>query len=97
MSGKPEMVKASALARVLQVRGAELERMVDEDGLPALELPRVKNRRLRFFLPDVHRWMLIGARNSPVRLREYENFMALFARSGPRSLGEDEKRVPSAE
>ena len=81
MSGMPsEFVKRSAVAEVLGLDHAEVDRLIEEDGLPAIKLPGLKYTKIRIHLPDLHRWLLIGCRNSNPRLRDYEAFRAAFRR-----------------
>lgn len=55
---KSEMVKRADLARFFGKSKEEIDRMIEQDGLPAVDLPGPKAEGKRLFLPDVHRWLM---------------------------------------
>lgn len=50
--------KKSEIARYLGKPPAEVERMMDEDGLPYVRLPGKEKPSSRFRLRDFHGWLL---------------------------------------
>lgn len=65
------------VARFLLVNPAAVARMVRLDGLPAIRVPMQKRTVLRFYLPDLHRW-LVARSAECAELRNYADFMQRF-------------------
>jgi hypothetical protein len=77
-----EMVTRADLSRFFRKSREEIDRMVVEDALPAVTLPGPSQDGKRFFLPDVHRWLM---RRTPDEsgLRKYEVFRQAVEGSQP--------------
>jgi hypothetical protein len=67
------------VARFLLVSPADVQRMVRLDRLPAMKVPMSTRTVLRFYLPDLHRW-LVGRSDACYELRNYADFLERFDR-----------------
>ena len=68
------MVKRAEVARFLGKDAAEIDRMIEQDGMPHMELPGKTKPSVRFYLPDLHGWLMNfnrGGAGFP-RLEEFE-------------------------
>ena len=72
------------VARFLAVESADVKRMVEMDGLPAISIPQAQRPVLRIPLRGLHEWLQKRAKNDPPGLRSYESFEQEFmtARTG---------------
>ena len=76
VSAKGGLRKAVELARFFGKPPDEIERMMAEDGLPKVRLPGKNKPSVRFYLPDVHAW-LVGYAPGSV-LTDYKEFLRAF-------------------
>lgn len=87
--------KRSELARYLGTPPEEIDRMIEEDGLPCLRLPGARKPAIRFRLRDVHRWLQKWNRGCD--LKSYAEFLVEFEEAQPGEnageSGETSKRV----
>lgn len=77
-----ELVKRADLARFFGKSKEEIDRMIKEDGLPAVDLPGPKQEGKRLFLPDVHRWLQSRLPDGSALMR-YEVFKQAVMASQP--------------
>lgn len=73
--------KRSELARYLGTPPEEIDRMIEEDGLPCLRLPGARKPAIRFRLRDVHRWLQKW--NKGCDLKNYAEFVLEFEEAQP--------------
>jgi hypothetical protein len=68
------MVKRAEVARFLGKDAAEIDRMIEQDGMPHMQLPGPTKPSVRFFLPDLHGWLAKFNRGCAgfSRLEEFE-------------------------
>lgn len=75
---RTEMVKRADVARFLGVQDSEVQRMLELDGLPWVEIPGPKRPGVRIFLPAFHEWMLGRGKGLAGRLADYSEFRRAF-------------------
>lgn len=66
------------VARFLAIEPADVQRHIDCDGLPAIEIPKRTRMVTRIYLPSFHAWLVKRARNADATLRSYETFLKHF-------------------
>jgi hypothetical protein len=68
------MVKRAEVARFLGKDASEIDRMIEQDGMPHLSLPGPTKPSVRFFLRDLHGWLLRFNRGCEAfqRLEDFE-------------------------
>ena len=74
-----DMVRRADMARFLGCEPEEVERMANEDNLPHVKMPGATRPSYRFFLPDVHGWLVKYAKG-PCSLADYGKFRESFRR-----------------
>jgi len=77
------MVKRAAVARFLSVDQTDVDRMIELDGLPFVEVPGENKPGKRVFLPSFHAWLVKRARNGEERLKDYGEFTRAFFAAQP--------------
>lgn len=80
---RSEMVKRAAVARFLEKDMEEIDRLMEEDGLPHQRLPGANKPSIRIFLPDFHTWMLRHTRGEVLEITDYTKFKAAFLAAQP--------------
>ncbi len=70
--------KAAELRRFLGKDHAEILRMMDEDGLPYVDMPGKGKPSPRFFLPDVHNWLCLYAKGDCAGVMDFASFVRAF-------------------
>ncbi len=78
--------KRSELARFLAVPPEEIDRMIDEDGLPCLRLPGKNKPAIRFRLRDVWKWLQKW--NKGCDLKSYADFEREFEEAQSRETAQ---------
>ena len=68
--------KKSEIARYLGKPPEEIDRMIEEDGLPYMRLPGPQKPAPRFRLRDFHRWL--GKYSQGCELRDFAEFEREF-------------------
>ena len=71
------MVKRAEVARFLGKDTSEIDRMIEQDGMPHLSLPGPTKPSVRFFLRDLHEWLTKFNRGCEAFLR-LEDFETAF-------------------
>jgi hypothetical protein len=69
------------VARFLEVRAEDVQRMIEFDGLPETRVPKRTRTVSRIYLPDFHAW-LVGRSKNSARLLSYADFLVEFDRRG---------------
>ena len=74
----------AAVARFLGVEPEEVERMTRQDAMPHTKVPTAERVVLKFFLPDLHAWLLSRSKGNPSpKLASYETFKREFLAAQP--------------
>lgn len=81
------------VAAYLRVRPAEVSRLVDEDGLPVIELPGQKRLVRKFSAMALHGWLVKHSKGEPIGLeaflREIEDCRRRLASDPDETEGRD--------
>jgi hypothetical protein len=80
---RSEMVKRAAVARFLEREICDVDRMIEEDGLPHQRFPGKERPSIRIFLPDFHAWTLRHSRGEIEAVADYPTFKAAFMAAQP--------------
>lgn len=82
-----DLVTRAEVGRFLRVPQGAVDRMIEVDVLPVVEVPGPTKMEKRIYLPDFHAWLLRGV---PMEsgLRRYEEFLRSFRAAQPRGRKE---------
>lgn len=68
----------SAVARFLGWQRQDVGRAIEQDGLPAVDLPTAAKMTRKVYLPAFHQWWLSRAKNANETMRSYDEFRRMF-------------------
>jgi hypothetical protein len=84
VSEKKGLQTRAAVARFMGVEAEDVERMVRLDRMPHVRVPAETRVTFKFFLPDLHAWLVERSRDNPSpRLASFEVFERAFLAAQP--------------